>query len=332
MQTATTYLGMRLAHPFIAGASPLGYSLDTLKRLEDAGCAAIVLPSLFEEQITLEEQGRVAGVNVFDQGFAEIFAQFPEPDEYPLQPDEYAEHVRKAKAALGIPVIASLNGRTNETWLKFARQMQEAGADALELNMYQVVTDLSVQGVTVETELVGVVNALKDLLKMPIAVKLSPFFSAIANMAHRLEGAVADGLVLFNRFYQPDIDITTRTASPRAELSSSAELLLRIRWVAILHGRVKPSLAVSGGVATPVDGIKALLAGADAVQLVSAVLRHGPAFFTTMRRGLEEWLERHQTNSLEEVKGTVSLQTRRDPGAFERAQYIKTLQSWPKLR
>ena len=328
MQTGTTYLGMRLAHPFIAGASPLGYSLDTLKRLEDAGCAAVVLPSLFEEQITLEQQGRVGGVNIFDPGFAEIFAQFPEPDEYPLQPDQYAEHVRRAKASLGIPVIASLNGRTNETWLKFSRQMQDAGADALELNMYQVVTDLSVPGVAVETQLVGVVDALKDLVKMPIAVKLSPFFTATANMAHRLEGAGADGLVLFNRFYQPDIDINTRTAAPRVELSTSAELLLRIRWIAILHGRVKPSLAVSGGVATPVDGIKALLAGADAVQLVSAILRHGPAFFTTMRRGLDEWLERHQANSLDEVKGTVSLQTRRDPSAFERAQYIRALQSW----
>lgn len=330
MNTVTSYLGLRLDHPFIAGASPLGYSLDTLKRLEDGGCAAVVLPSLFEEQITLEEQGRVAGVNVFDQGFAEIFAQFPEPDEYALQPDEYAEHVRKAKAALGIPVIASLNGRSNETWLKFAREMQQAGADALELNMYQVVTDLSVPAVAVESQLVSVVEALKELIEIPIAVKLSPFFTAIANVAHRLDKAGADGLVLFNRFYQPDIDINTRTAAPRAELSSSAELLLRIRWVAILHGRVKPSLAVSGGVATPADGIKALLAGADAVQLVSALLRHGLAYISIMKHGLETWLERQQIDSLDAVKGTVSLATRRDPSAFERAQYIKTLQSWPR--
>lgn len=330
MNTVTSYLGLRLDHPFIAGASPLGYSLDTLKRLEDGGCAAVVLPSLFEEQITLEEQGRVAGVNVFDQGFAEIFAQFPEPDEYALQPDEYAEHVRKAKAALGIPVIASLNGRSNETWLKFAREMQQAGADALELNMYQVVTDMSVPAVAVESQLVSVVEALKELIEIPIAVKLSSFFTAIANVAHRLDKAGADGLVLFNRFYQPDIDINTRTAAPRAELSSSAELLLRIRWVAILHGRVKPSLAVSGGVATPADGIKALLAGADAVQLVSALLRHGLAYISIMKHGLETWLERQQIDSLDAVKGTVSLATRRDPSAFERAQYIKTLQSWPR--
>jgi dihydroorotate dehydrogenase (fumarate) len=330
METATTYLGMRLAHPFIAGASPLGYNLDTLKRLEDAGCAAVVLPSLFEEQITLQEQGRVAGVNVYDPGFAEIFAQFPEPDEYPLCPDEYAEHVRRAKAALGIPVIASLNGRSNEVWLKFAAQMEQAGADALELNMYQVLTDLSVQGIAVESQLVGVVEALTDLIRIPVAVKLSPFFTAIGNIAYRLERAGAGGLVLFNRFYQPDIDIETRSAGPRAELSSSQELLLRIRWIAILHDRVKLSLAATGGVATPADGIKALLAGADAVQLVSAVLRHGLAYVSVMRQGLDEWLERQQVDSLDALRGTVSLATRRDPGAFERAQYIRTLQSWTK--
>lgn len=327
MAMDTTYLGIRLQNPFIAGASPLGYSLDVLKRLEDAGCAAVVLPSLFEEQITLEAHGRIAGVNVFDEMFAEIVAPFPAPDAYPLRPDGYAEHVRKVKAALGIPVIASLNGRTSERWLKCAHQMQQAGADALELNMYQVVTDLDVPGVAIETQLVGVVEALKELVTVPIAVKLSPFFTAIGNVAHRLDRAGADGLVLFNRFYQPDIDITTRIAAPRAELSTSAELLLRIRWIAILRGRVKPSLAASGGVATPADGIKALLAGADAVQLVSALLRHGPAYIATMRQGLEEWLGRQHVQSVRDIKGAASL-THRDPSAFERAQYIETLQSW----
>ena len=328
MQTDTTYLGLRLPHPFMAGASPLGYGLDALKRLEDAGCAAVVLPSLFEEQITLEEQGRVAGVNIYDAAFTEIFAQFPEPDEYALQPQEYGEHIRRVKAALSIPVIASLNGRTKEAWLKYAETIQEAGADALELNMYQVVTDLDVPAVHVEAQLVGVVDALQDILTIPLAVKLSPFFTATGNVARRLAQAGADGLVLFNRFYQPDIDINTLSAVSRTELSDSSELLLRIRWLAILHGRIKTSLAVSGGVATPSDGVKALLAGADAVQLVSALLRHGPAYITTMRRGLEEWLGRQQNDSLDSVKGVLSLQTRRDPGAFERAHYIKALQSW----
>jgi dihydroorotate dehydrogenase (fumarate) len=329
MQTGTTYLGLRLAHPFIAGASPLGYSLDTLKRLEDAGCAAVVLPSLFEEQVTLEQQGRVAGVNVYDPRFSEIFTAFPPADQYPLRPAEYFEHVRRVKSALGIPVIASLNGRTNESWLHAAEQIQQAGADALELNMYQVVTDLDVAGVAIETQLLGVVEALKDVITAPIAVKLSPFFTAIGHVARSLEQAGADGLVLFNRFYQPDIDIEARTAAPRAELSTSTELLLRIRWIAILHGRVKASLAASGGVETPADGIKALLAGADCVQLVSALLRHGPAYIATMRGGLEDWLARQPLQSVTDIKGAVSL-SHPDPSAFERAQYIKTLQSWPE--
>ena len=330
MQTGTSYLGIRLEHPFVAGASPLGYRLETVQRLEDAGCAAVVLHSLFEEQITFEQEDRIAGVTMFDREFAETFSQFPEPDEYPLRPDQYAEHIRRLKKAVGIPVIASLNGRTRASWLKFATMIEQAGADALELNMYQVVTDLSVSSVHIESELVSVLEELKRLVKIPVAVKLSPFFTALGNLARRLDEAGADGLVLFNRFYQPDIDTRTLSVFPQAELSTSAELLLRLRWVAILRGRVKPSLAVSGGVATPRDGIKALLAGADAVQLVSSLLRHGPSYVATMRHGLEDWLGLHEMSSLDEMKGIVSLQTRRDPAAFERAHYIRTLHSWPR--
>jgi dihydroorotate dehydrogenase (fumarate) len=328
MRTETSYLGLRLEHPFMAGASPLGYRVDTVKRLEDAGCAAIVLHSLFEEQITLEEEEQIAGISLYDHDFADVFAEFPEPDEYPLHPDQYAEHIRQLKKAVAIPVIGSLNGRTRQAWLKFAEQIEQAGADALELNMYEVVTDLSVPSAHIEGELLGAVEEVRNLVKIPIAVKLSPFFTATGNMARRLDEAGADGLVLFNRFYQPDIDIRTRRASPRAELSTSAELLLRLRWLAILHGKVKASLAVSGGIATPPDAIKSLLAGADAVQMVSALLRHGPAYVATMRRGLEDWLERQKASSLDEMKGTVSLEAKRDPDAFERAQYIRTLHSW----
>jgi dihydroorotate dehydrogenase (fumarate) len=330
MLTETSYLGLRLEHPFIAGASPLGYRLESVKRLEDAGCSAVVLHSLFEEQITLEEHSRIAGVSVDDDQFAEVFAEFPEPGEYPLRPDQYAEHIHQLKKSVKIPIIASLNGRTKESWLKFARTIEQAGADALELNMYGVVTDLDVPSVHIESQLVGVVSELKRMLRIPVAVKLSPFYSAPGNLARRLDAAGADGLVLFNRFYQPDIDIRTMRVSPHAELSTSAELLLRLRWIAILHGRVRPSLALSGGVATPSDGIKAVLAGADVVQLVSALLRHGPAYVATMRRGLEAWLEWHKANSLQEMKGAVSLQTKRDPGAFERAHYIRTLHSWTR--
>jgi dihydroorotate dehydrogenase (fumarate) len=330
MLTETSYLGLRLEHPFIAGASPLGYRVDTVKRLEDAGCAAVVLHSLFEEQITMEQQDRIAGVPVFDREFADVLAEFPEAGEYPLGPDEYAGHIHRLKKAVAIPVIASLNGRTKESWLTFARTLEQAGADALELNMYEVVTDLAVPGAHVESQLVGIVAELKRLLTIPVAVKLSPFFTAIGNVARRLGEAGADGLVLFNRFYQPDIDIRTMTASPQAELSTSAELLLRLRWIAILHGRVPCSLAVTGGIATPADGIKAVLAGADVVAMVSALLRHGPAYVAAMRRGLEDWLQWQKANSLQEMKGAVSLQTTRDPGAFERAHYIRTLHSWTR--
>jgi dihydroorotate dehydrogenase (fumarate) len=206
--------------------------------------------------------------------------------------------------------------------------LQEAGADALELNMYEVVTDLNVPSAHVEERLVGVVAELRRLLTIPVAVKLSPYFTAVGDLSRRLQQAGANGLVLFNRFYQPDIDIRTRSVSAQAELSTSAELPLRLRWTAILHGRVDLSLAVSGGVATPGDGIKAVLAGADAVQLVSCLLRHGPAYMSSMRRGLEDWLAWHQVASLEDVKGSLSLRNASDPGAFERAHYIRTLQSW----
>jgi dihydroorotate dehydrogenase (fumarate) len=332
MDTTTSYLGLRLPHPFIAGASPLGLSLDKIKRLEDAGCAAVVLPSLFEEQITLEEQGRVAGVNIDDPTFADVFGQFPQPNEYAIHRDEYAEHVRRVKAAVSMPVIGSLNGRTRQSWLEYARAIEEAGADALELNMYEVVTDLAVPSVHVEAELVGVVQTVKEIVTIPVAVKLSPFFTAIGDIARRLADADADGLVLFNRFYQPDIDINSLSVTARADLSTSAELLLRLRWLAILHGRVNVSMAVSGGVATPVDAIKAVLAGADAVQLVSALLRHGPAYLLTMRTELENWLSHHDAASIHEVKGMLSLQRQRDASSYERAQYIRTLQSWSKPR
>jgi len=330
MQTTTSYLGLTLDHPFIAGASPLGYRLETVKRLEDAGCAAVVLHSLFEEQITQVESGRIAHLSVFDHDFAETLSAFPDSGEYPLGPDEYAEHVHRVKQALAIPVIGSLNGRTAESWLKFAHVIEQAGADAIELNMYDVPTDLSVPGTAVEARLVGVVKELKRMLTIPVAVKLSPFFTAFGNFARQLDEAGADGLVLFNRFYQPDIDIRTMKVSPQAELSTSAELLLRLRWIAILHGRVRPSLALSGGVATPHDGIKAILAGADVVQMVSALLRHGPAYVATMRRSLEQWLEWQKMTTLEDAKGAASMKTTRDASSFERAHYIRTLHSWTR--
>jgi len=328
MDLSTKYLGLTLAHPFISGASLLAAHLDTVKRLEDGGSAAIVLHSLFEEQITMAESGQIHHMDPLDKRFAAVLSDFPVPERYPLGPTEYLEHLRKAKQAVAIPVIASLNGMTGESWLKFALDIEQAGADALELNMYEVVTDPDQSAMAIETQIRDVVSELKHSLKIPIAVKLSPFFTAFGHLARELDEAHADALVLFNRFYQPDIDLHELVASPQLELSTSSELRLRLRWLAILHGRVRASLAVTGGVAAPNDGVKAILAGAHAVQMVSAILRHGPHYFVAMREGLSRFMDSRQFASLGEVRGRVSLARTADPNVFERANYIRTLQSW----
>jgi dihydroorotate dehydrogenase (fumarate) len=327
MDTTTTMFGLRLAHPFVVGACPLTADLDSVRRLEDGGCAAVVLPSLFEEQITAA-RGRIRHMDQLDPEWAGILAHFPAAADYAFSPTEYVQHIERVKAAVGVPVIGSLNGTSSEAWLTFSRRIEEAGADALELNMYEVVTDLNQSSASIEHQLCRIVSDLKQYVSIPVAVKLSPFFAAFGNVARQLDHAGADGLVLFNRFYQPDIDPETMRVKPHVELSTNAELLLRIRWAAILHGRVRPSLVVTGGVETPTDGIKALLAGADAVQIVAAILRHGATRFETMRRELVQWMERHGMDRLEAVKGLASLKRTRDPGAFERANYLRTLQSW----
>jgi dihydroorotate dehydrogenase (fumarate) len=328
MQLDTSYLGMRLPHPFVAGASPFGYRLDTIKRLEDAGCAAVVLHSIFEEQVGMAREGRIAHMDPDDARFAEMIGYFPGQTEYRFGPHEYADHVYRATQAVKIPIIGSLNGHTRESWLTFAPLIEQAGAAALEVNWYEVNTDTRASGAAIEDDLVEMVRDTKRLLKIPLAIKLSPFFTAFANVAHQLDDAGADGLVLFNRFYQPDIDVRTMKVVPRLELSTSAELPLRLRWVALLCGRVRASLAITGGVATPHDGIKAVLAGADVVQMVSALLQHGPSYVTVMRHSLEQWLEWHNMGSLAEARGRLSHQQTQDPAAYERANYIRTLQSW----
>jgi dihydroorotate dehydrogenase (fumarate) len=323
----TSYLGMHLPHPFVAGASPFGYHLDTIKRLEDAGWAAVVLHSLFEEQIAMAEEGRVAHLSTDDRRFAETIGYFPEPADFRFGPQEYAEHLYRATQAVKIPVIGSLNGHTRESWLTFAPLIEQAGAAALEVNWYEVGTDARVSGAAAEEDLVEMVRDVKRLVTIPVAVKLPPFFTAFANLARQLDDAGADAIVLFNRFYQPDIDVRTMQMVPRLELSTSAELPLRLRWVAILCGRVHASLAVTGGVATPHDGIKAVLAGADAVQMVSAVLHHGPSYVRVMRQALEQWLDSHKMGSVAEARGRLSHRTTQNPAAYERASYIRTLQS-----
>ena len=330
MDTATSYLGFRLPHPFMAGASPFGHHLDTIRRLEDAGCAAIVLHSLFEEQLTAREGGRIRHMDPADAALAATMARFPEGEEYPLGPDAYAEHIRRVKQAVKIPVIGSLNGISPESWLRFGRIIELAGADALELNLYEVITDLGTPAIAVESQFAGIVREVKRILNIPIAVKVLPYFTSFGNMARQLDAAGANGLVLFNRFYQADIDIRSLRTIAHVELSTSSELLLRLHWLAILHGRIRPSLAITGGVNTPEDGIKALLAGADAVQMVSALLHHGSTHIKTMREGLEEWMERHEFLSVADFQGQASLQQALDPASVERAGYIRTLQSWNK--
>jgi dihydroorotate dehydrogenase (fumarate) len=325
---STTYLGLRLTHPFIAGASPLGDHLDAVRRLEDAGCAAIVLHSLFEEQITQAESGRIHGMDPLDRQFAAVVSYFPQPEQYPLSPDAYLEHLRRVKSAVKIPVIGSINGTTPAAWLNVARLIEQAGADAIELNMYEVIADADQSAVSVESGYRQVVQDLKHELRIPVAVKLSPFFTAFGNLARQLDQAGADGLVIFNRFLQPDIDVPHLTVWPHLELSDSAELLLRLRWLAILHGHVRCSLAATGGVATPIDGIKAILAGADVVQMVSAILRHGPSYFGSMRDELRRWMEAIAVGRLDDVRGRLSLAKIDAPSAFERAQYIRTLSGW----
>jgi len=329
MNLTTTYLGLTLAHPFVAGASPLARSVDHAKRLEDGGAAAIVLHSLFEEQITLRDTGRVHQMDPDDARFAAVLAAYPAEDAYALDPDRYLDHVRRVKDAVAIPVIGSLNGVTRQTWLTIATEIAQAGADALELNIYEVAADPDDSAAAIERRLHDVVKTLKSLLQIPVAVKLSPYFTAFGQLARQLDEARADGLVIFNRFYQPDIDLTTLTAAPRVELSTSAELLLRLRWIAALRGRVRASLALTGGVATPDDGIKAILAGADVVQMVSAVLRNGPGFFKVMRKGLIGWMKAHEFATIDQVRGNVPFGAAGDDAAsLARAGYLRTLQSW----
>jgi dihydroorotate dehydrogenase (fumarate) len=328
MDLSTTYLGFRLPHPLMPGASPLGSDFDMVRRLEDAGAAAIVLPSLFEEQITAEADGTVHHMLAHEESHAEAMSYFPLAAEYSMGPHRYLEHVRRVADAVHVPVIGSLNGTSPEGWLDYARLIQDAGADALELNFYHVATDPAESGASLELRLLDVVRAVEDQLRIPVAVKLSPFFSSFAHLARQLDEVGADGLVLFNRFYQPDIDPDALDAVPRLHLSDSSELLLRLRWLAILSGRINASLGATGGVHSAIDAIKAVMSGAHAVQVVAALLTHGPAHLARLQREMSHWLEEREYESLEQAQGSMSLLRCPDPEAFERGNYMKILQTW----
>jgi dihydroorotate dehydrogenase (fumarate) len=302
--------------------------LDTVRRLEDGGAAAIVMNSLFEEQIVLEQVATAASLDGPADSFAEALSYFPEPDSLALGPDEYLEQVRRIREAVSIPVIGSLNGTTKGRWLDYAEQIEQAGAHALELNVYQLATDPEESGADLERRTVEVVAEVRQRIQIPIAVKLSPFYSALANFAQQLVAAGADGLVIFNRFYQADIDVDELEVERTLHLSDSSELLLRLRWLAVLSASVDTSLAVTGGVHSALDAVKSVMTGAHAVQLVSALFRRGPEYLTAIRQRVEQWLVEHEYESLDQMRGSMSLARCPDPAAYERANYMHILQGW----
>jgi dihydroorotate dehydrogenase (fumarate) len=328
MNLGTEYLGLKLAHPLVAGAGPLSDDLDGVRRLEDAGAAAIVLRSLFEEQITREQISEWVNLDSHGESSAEATSYSPSPHDFALGPSQYLEHVRRTKEAVRIPVIGSLNGATPGGWLEYARLMEQAGADALELNLYRIATGPDTTSADIEREAIDTVRQVKMAVTIPVAVKLSPFYSAFAHLARELDRAGADGLVLFNRFYQPDIDPEGLTATRTLHLSSPSELRLRLHWTAILSGRVRASLAVTGGVHAALDVVKATMAGAHVTQVVSALLMHGPLHLRAVLGDLAVWLQEHEWHSLTEMRGNMSLLKVPDPDAYERANYMMMLQGW----
>lgn len=324
MDLSTKYLGWTLPHPFLVGASPLCDDLDHVRELADAGVSGIVLRSLFEEQIDREAVAHWAAEH---------------PDQVPVRrprkgaealfgPDEYLDYLQKVKKAVAVPVVASLNGCTQGGWIDFAKGIDQAGADALELNLYGVATDPGESSVEIEDRACAIVRAVKQAVRMPVAVKLSPYYTSLPNFALRLQSAGADALVLFNRAYEPDVDIEAREVRPYLELSTSHELLLRLRWLSILSGQLRIPLAVSGGVHTPRDVIKAVMCGASGVQLVAALLRGGPESVIELRSGVARWLEENGYRSLQQLRGALDTCRKPDPKAFERDNYVKLLQSW----
>ncbi|MCC6124911.1 MAG: dihydroorotate dehydrogenase-like protein [Pirellulales bacterium] len=325
MNLNTKYLGLQLANPLVIAACPITGKIDWLKKLEEAGAAAAVMPSLFEEQIEHDE-AEIAKLHEFGtQSFAEALTYFPEEDDYRTGPEEYLEAIAQAKKAVKMPIIASLNGTNKGGWVRYAKMMQEAGADAVELNIYYIATDAATSGGDVESQYLDLVAAVKESLSIPLAVKIGPYFSAMANMAHRLSEAGADGLVLFNRFLQPDIDLETLEPNPKLLLSDPYELLLPLRWVAILRGRIDASLAITSGIHDAHSLAKALLAGADVGMVASAIYQEGFEQVGRILRGLQEWMKEKEYDSVEQLKGSISQANCPDPEAFARGNYMKAL-------
>lgn len=328
MDLRTTYMGLQLAHPLVPSASPLSYTVDGIRRLEDAGASAVVMHSLFEEQIEGESHILDHYLSYGAHSFAEALNYFPEMQRYNVGPHSYLELISAAKAAVDIPIIASLNGVSPGGWIEYAKLMQEAGANGLELNIYYIPVDPVLDSATVEQTYLDIVRNVKASVSIPVAVKVGPYFSAFANMAARFCSAGADALVLFNRFYQPDIDLENLEVMPNLVLSSPHEMRLPLRWVAVLYGRIAVDMAVTGGVHSHVDAIKAIMCGATVTMMASELLRNGVKRIGEMRSDLQSWMEDHEYESVEQMRGSMSQKNVATPDAYVRANYIKMLQSW----
>jgi dihydroorotate dehydrogenase (fumarate) len=321
----TMYLGLKLKNPQVASASPLSEDLGNIRKMEDAGAAAVVLHSLFEEQIDLESHELDRFLGAGTESFPESLSYLPELNWYNRGPDGYLEYLHRAKRSAQIPIIASLNGSSPGGWTKYARKMEQAGADALELNIYYLPTRTDVSSTEVERTYCDLVREVTSSIRIPVALKLSPFFSAPANMGSRLDHAGANGLVLFNRFYQPDFDLENLEVTPKLTLSSSHELLLRLHWIAILYGNVRADLAVTGGVHTVEDVLKSVMAGAQVAMMTSALIKNGLDYFRTMLAGLEQWMNEHEYESIAQMRGSMAMRAVAEPAAFERADYMRVL-------
>jgi len=325
MDLSTKYLGMQLRTPLVASASPLSQEISGIRGLEDAGASAVVLYSLFEEQLHKEALDLELHLNAGTESFAESITYFPHTSEYHTGPEGYLEHIRKAKDAVDIPIIASLNGSTLGGWTRYAKQVEQAGADAIECNLYFIPTNLDISGSDVEKIYADILREVKTAVHIPVAAKLSPFFSNLANAAKRFDQLGTDGLVLFNRFYQPDIDLEELEIKPNVLLSSPHELRLPLTWIGILYGRIRASLAATTGVHGPEDVIKLLMVGADVTMLCSALLRHGIGHLRHIEQGVLAWMEEHEYESVHQMQGSMSQLRCPDPGAFERAQYMRAV-------
>ena len=323
----TTYLGLSLKNPLVASASPLSKNVDSVRQLEDAGAAAVVLYSLFEEQILQESLALNEVLNRGTESYAEALSYFPEVDNYNIGAEKYLKHLQKIKAAVDIPIIASLNGSSRGGWLEYAGKIQDAGADALELNIYHMPTDLQLTSDELEQNQIDLVRLIRGNLTIPLSIKLSPYYSAFASHARRITEAGANGLVLFNRFYQPDLDIVNLKVLANLDLSRSEELRLPLRWVAILFDRIQTDFAITSGIHTREDIVKAIMAGANVAMMASTLLKNGIPHLSSLLNGLENWMETYQYTSVEQMRGVMSQKKVENPAAFERANYLKILNS-----